>query len=50
MQPYLGTPLTDFHEIWAAEVFHHALRICGIQNTEMQKKKRHRQRHHFGTL
>ena len=40
MRSYLGPPLTDCHQIWAVEVFHHALPIFGIQNAEMQKKKK----------
>ena len=39
MQPYLGPPWTDSHQIWAVDVFHHAAPKHGIQNTEMQKKK-----------
>ena len=38
MQPYLGPPWTDPHQIWTVDVFHHARRIYGIQNAEMQKK------------
>ena len=39
MRPYLGQSCADFHQIWALEVFHHALTMYGIQNVEMQKKK-----------
>ena len=38
MWSYLGPPWTDFYQIWAVEVFHHALPIYDIQNAEMQKK------------
>ena len=40
MRPYLGPPWTDSHQIWAVDVFHHAPPIHGIQNAEMQKKKK----------
>ena len=30
MQPYLGPPWTDSHQIWAVDVFHHAPFICAI--------------------
>ena len=38
MRTYLGPPLTNFRQIWVVEVFHHALPIYDIENTEMQKK------------
>ena len=38
MRPYLRTPWTDFHQIWAVDIFHHAPPIYGIQNAVMQKK------------
>ena len=40
MRPYLRPPLTDSHQIWAVVVFYHAPLIHGIQNAEMQKKKK----------
>ena len=39
-RPYLGLPWSDFHQIWTVEVFHHALLMYGIQNAEIQKKKK----------
>ena len=38
MRPYLGPPWTNFHPIWAVDVYHHAPPMHGIQNTEIQKK------------
>ena len=49
MQPYLGLPWTDPHQIWTVDVFHHAPPIHGIQNAEMQIKS-FLWRHHFCTL
>ena len=40
MRPYPGPPWTDSHQIWAVDVFHHAPPIHGIQNAELQKKKK----------
>ena len=37
MRLYLGPPWTNSHQIWALEVFDHALLKYGIQNVEMQK-------------
>ena len=38
MWPYFGPPWTFSHQIWALEVFHHALPIYCIPNAETQKK------------
>ena len=35
-----GFPWTDSHQIWAVNVFHHAPPIHGIQDAEIQKKKK----------
>ena len=35
MQPYLGPPSPDFHQIWAVEVFHTDI---WYSNAEMQKR------------
>ena len=38
MWSYVRPPLSNSHQIWAVEVFHHSLPTYGIQNTEMHKK------------
>ena len=38
MVPHFGPAWTDFHQIWAVEVFNHALPIYSIQNADIKKK------------
>ena len=40
MPPYLGLPGTNSHQILVVGVFHNAPLIHGIQNAQMQKKKK----------
>ena len=35
---HISGPQTDFQQVWALDVFHHALPINGIQNAEIRKK------------